>query len=73
MNKQYSDVFAENAEKLMKAKGISKNEMARKLNVAPSTMCGYVNKDRAWPLDKAVECADMLARDINFMLGRAEL
>ncbi len=66
----HSKAFSDEAKRKMQAKGISGNEMARKVNVAPSTMCGYLNAQRAWPLDKAVECADLLASDVTTMIGR---
>ncbi len=68
----HSRKFAEEALKLMRMKGISGNEMARKIKVAPSTMSGYLNGQRAWPLDKAVECSDYLARSVPQLLGRED-
>lgn len=65
-----SQEFGRNVERVLYGKGLSKTQLARRINVAPSTICGYINGHRPWPLDKAVATADWLAKDVYTLAGR---
>jgi predicted transcriptional regulator len=68
----YGIEFAANVKNIMYGKGISGVEMARHLDVAPSTMSEYLSGHKNWPLDKAIKCADYLSSNVYKIIGRDE-
>lgn len=62
-------IFGERVKQTLKEQGITQRELAKKLNVQPSTLCEWLNDNNEPPMQAIVDIALLLETTTDYLLG----
>ena len=65
-------IFGERVKSALKEAGKTQKELARELNVQPSTMCEWLNDHNEPPMQTIVDIAISLGVSTDYLLGLKE-
>ena len=65
-------IFGERVKQTLKEQGITQRELAKKLNVQPSTLCEWLNDNNEPPMQAIVDIALLLETTTDYLLGIKE-
>ena len=65
-------IFGERVKQSLKEKGLTQKQLARFLNVQPSTLCEWLNNHNEPPMDAISDISDFLEVSIDYLFGKKE-
>ena len=65
-------IFGERVKQTLKEQGVTQRELAKKLNVQPSTLCEWLNDNNEPPMQAIVDIALLLETTTDYLLGIKE-
>ena len=65
-------VFGQRVKDALKSQGLTQKELAKSINVQPSTLCEWLNDNNEPPMQSIVDIANALNLSTDYLLGIKE-